>query len=359
MANVKISAAADAGALLSSDMLPLARSGDTNAYHATMAEVATFTTASVASGAYGNVGRNLLHNPLFNVVQRGAGPWTTFGNYTADRWQIMGAAPDTVSTTVGAISDAGRTAIGDEAATVALTTGFTGTSTGVTYLAHKIEGIRRTAGKNVTVSFWAWAGSGTPRIAVNAAQVFGTGGAPSAGIFATAATVTLSTALTRYSVTIAMPSATGKTLGTNGDDYLQLTLFLNGGSNANAGGIGVQSGTISFWGVQLEIGSVATPLEKPDPQQDLAKCQRFYQVGAFSYIGFGNVNSYCGQTLSLPVTMRAPPTVTPTYTNTSNSTAYSVQPTANTGSQLTIGTQVLAGTANAFLVGTFTASADF
>ena len=42
--------------------------------------------------------------------------------------------------------------------------------------------------------------------------------------------------------------------------------------------VGVQSGSIAIWGVQLEIGSVATPLEKPDPQQDLAKCQRFYQT---------------------------------------------------------------------------------
>lgn len=48
--------------------------------------------------------------------------------------------------------------------------------------------------------------------------------------------------------------------------------------NARAGLIGVQSYTLQLWGVQLEIGSVATALEMPDPQQDLAKCQRFYQV---------------------------------------------------------------------------------
>ena len=32
-----------------------------------------------------DVGRNLIHNALFTVAQRGAGPWTATG-YTADRW---------------------------------------------------------------------------------------------------------------------------------------------------------------------------------------------------------------------------------------------------------------------------------
>src|SRR5215831_16764590 len=34
----------------------------------------------------GNVGRNQLHNGLFNVQQRGGGPWTTPNTYGPDRW---------------------------------------------------------------------------------------------------------------------------------------------------------------------------------------------------------------------------------------------------------------------------------
>ena len=46
-----------------------------------------------------------------------------------------------------------------------------------------------------------------------------------------------------------------------------------------AGNIGVQSGTVYLWGVQLEIGSVATPLDYGGtPQQQLAQCQRFFQI---------------------------------------------------------------------------------
>lgn len=40
---------------------------------------------ATSAAAANNVGRNLLHNPLFQVNQRGAGPWTVLGAYTSDR----------------------------------------------------------------------------------------------------------------------------------------------------------------------------------------------------------------------------------------------------------------------------------
>lgn len=267
-----------------------------------------------------NTGRNLIHNSMFNVQQRGAGPWTT-QTYTADRWKLAPVSPDTDSTRVVGLADVDRAAIGDEAATWCLQNIFTGTTTGVTYVHQNIEGIRRLAGRQVVVSFWAVCASGTPRVAVNIAQIFGTGGSPSTAVWSGAAVVTISTTWTRYSVTLAVPSATGKTLGTNGDDYSQLTFFLNGGNNANAGGIGVQSGTIALWGVQLEIGSTATPLEKPDPQVDLANCQRFYQLMTATHRGYQLAGGVFGSSINFPVAMRASPTLvvagSPGYTNAS------------------------------------------
>jgi hypothetical protein len=58
----------------------------------------------------------------------------------------------------------------------------------------------------------------------------------------------------------------GKTLGSNNDSFTGLEFFYSSGAtnNAIAGNIGVQSGTINIWGVQLEIGSIATQLEKRD-----------------------------------------------------------------------------------------------
>jgi hypothetical protein len=92
--------------------------------------------------------------------------------------------------------------------------------------------------------------------------------------------VTLTATWTRYAVSFAIPSAAGKTVGTNGDDGTDLAFFFSSGATNNtvAGGIGVQSGIIQLWGVQLEVGTQATPLEKLDPRLDLANCQRFYEA---------------------------------------------------------------------------------
>jgi hypothetical protein len=105
-----------------------------------------------------------------------------------------------------------------------------------------------------------------------------------------------------------MPSAIGKTFGTTaGSEFVEWSLCLSSGANNNAysGNIGVQSGSISFWGVQLEIGGQATPLEKPDPRYDLSNCQRFF-LAASIYVGPSGLYA---TTFSFPSTMRAIPTV--------------------------------------------------
>jgi hypothetical protein len=131
---------------------------------------------------------------------------------------------------------------------------------------------------------------------------------------------------------VPLPSLAGKTLGTNNNDSTGLTFFFSAGANTNAvaGNIGVQSGEIDLWGVQLEVGSVATPLEKIDPGEDIRRCQRFYQVGG---IWLGGAATGVGQGIQcsalLPVNMRAQPTMTGTWSN-SNLTSPSIQAVNNT-----------------------------
>src|SRR4051812_1679348 len=79
---------------------------------------------------------------------------------------------------------------------------------------HRIEDVRTLAGRQVTLSFVAYAVTGTPKLGLELAQSFGTGGAPSAAVFTAMGAVTLSTTPTRYSVTVTLPSITGKVLGT-------------------------------------------------------------------------------------------------------------------------------------------------
>ena len=275
------------------------------------------TTAFVAP-AFNDVGRNLIHNPLFNVQQRGVGPWTTTG-YNFDRWFLAFAGSSTTITRVPQ-SDGGRAAIGDEACTVIAVASVTGTAGAGDYsqLLQPVEGILRLSGKTVTISFWAAGGTAGLKVGVSCDQLFGTGGSPSASVNVNGQSVTLTTGWARYSVTLNIPSAAGKTFGTNGDDRTQFDFWFSAGSSfaSRSGGVGVQSGNFNLWGVQLEIGTVATPLEKPDPQQDLARCQRFFCVGNVALTTYSTAGQAIGVSANFPVTMRATPTLT--YTTNIN-----------------------------------------
>jgi hypothetical protein len=268
----------------------------------------------VAAVYAGDVGRNLIHNPMFNIAQRGAGPWAPLGAamYTLDRWPVY-ANLDVVSFTQAALTDADRAAIGDEAALTCVRNVFTGNAGAAaqTLFYQNIEGVRRLAGKTAIISFWAVAAAGTPKLGVSYGQDFGTGGSPSAGVSGAGQPVTLSTTWSRYSVTVSFSSVSGKTLGTNNNDSSSVQFWYSSGSTnaTRAGNIGVQSGTIGIWGVQLEIGSAATPLEKPDPADDLARCQRFYQIEFFSMHGYFPGIDTLVQTFPFNVTMRALPTI--------------------------------------------------
>lgn len=316
-----------------------------------------------------NVGRNFIHNGLYNVQQRGTGPWTS-AVYTADRWSSPFSG-DTISDSIVALADSDRAAIGDEAAVYAYQRVFTGLATAGSYnmITQHIESIRRLSGKTVTVSFYARVTSGTPKIGIAWYQAFGTGGSPSAGNASNFGTPTLSTTWQRYSVTGVIQSSAGKTFGTTvGTDYTGIEFWLSDGASSftnRSGGIGQQSGTIQLWGIQVEIGSQATPLEKIDPRFDLANCQRFFYamsppggMGA----GWGGVMPASGNnlesTFTFPVTMRATPTATFTAVGTPSGVA-SIQAynTSNAATSILMQSNV-ANTGYGYWNGTITFSAD-
>jgi hypothetical protein len=157
---------------------------------------------------------------------------------------------------------------------------------------------------------------------------------------------------------MAIASTVGKTFGTSGDDYTQIDFWFSAGTNyaARAGNIGVQSGAIALWGVQLEIGSVATPLEKPDPADDLAKCQRFYQIGTVQLYTYGAVaGAVVSAPASLPVSMRGNPTTSISVQSNSNGSGIAMNTQSPSGVML-YGTATAVGGVN--VSANFTASAD-
>jgi hypothetical protein len=74
---------------------------------------------------------------------------------------------------------------------------------------------------------------------------------------------------------LSVPSISGKTIGTNNDDGLQVDI----GQLSNAS---TDAWTLDLWGVQLEAGSVATAFQTATGtiQGELAACQRYYEVGS-------------------------------------------------------------------------------
>jgi hypothetical protein len=297
----------------------------------------------VLGGAVSNVGRNMVHNGLFNVQQRGAGPWSANGNYTADRWSLS-LAGSTASISIQTTNNAARGQIGDEEAIVYMTTNFTGTAGASDYarVTQPIENVRRLGGKTVTVSFTA-ASSGTLNLGVSLDQYFGTGGSPSATVFGIGKSVSVGLTFVRYSLTFQLATTNFLTFGTNNDHYTRLNFWFSSGATSApaAGNVGVQTGVINLWGVQVEVGNNATPLEKIEYGDDLRHCQRFYQtfVGLTSS-GYNATGTIVYNSFMLPVTMRAAPAVTIAGASYSNASGLATG-TVNTSmmqTQLTITT---------------------
>lgn len=304
-----------------------------------------------------NTGRNLLHNPLFNVAQRGVGPFGTTGA-TLDRWSVVGVT-DTASIAQAALTAADRAAIGDESGSGSLQNTFTGNAGAGAFhlITQRVEDVRRLGNKTVTVSFWAIA-TGTLKLGINMFQSPGTGGSPAGGgRFATGTQVTVTTTWARYTATFTLSSTSGMTMGTNNDHYTGVEFWFSSGAtnNANAGNIGVQSGLVKLWGVQLEIGSVATQLDKPDPRYDLSNCQRFYQVGIVNFQGYGTAGGGYGAQMPFVDRMRANPTITlsgQSYVNASSAAVSNISVSNALFLALTVATGSLVWGAN------YTASAD-
>ena len=316
------------------------------------------TTAFVAP-AFNDIGRNKVHNPLFNIAQRGTGPFTTVV-YTLDRWALSFTG-DTDSVTQAALADADRIAIGDEEAVSCLQNAVTGVNSAANFsvIIHRIENVFRLSNKTVTVSFWAKAASGTPKIGVSIDQSFGTGGSPSAAVAGNGTAFTLSTTWTRYSGQFTIGSTSGKTLGTSGD-FTGLDFWFSSGATqaTRAGNIGVQTATFSLWGVQLEIGSTMTQLEKPDPRFDLANCQRFYFAAGVLAASTGTTAGTIFAQVALPVQMRVAPTVVGTNNSSSNVTSPTVVNSSTSPTSSVVGQGTCTSSGVYLLNTTYTASAD-
>lgn len=308
--------------------------------------------------------RNAIINGDFRINQRGLnssgqvnGAALINGRYGQDRWLVY-MADGTVTYSAQAFT-LGNTIPGYEPTNFAriATSGQT-LASAFSSLNQFIEGVRTFAGQQVTISFWAKAASGTPKVAVAWQQAFGSGGGSTAVNTAVSA-VTISTSWTRYQITTTVPSISGKTIGTGNDDYLLINLITSAGSNNNtiASSIGIQNNTIDFWGIQVEQNYQPTSFEQRPLGIELILCQRYYQIimSGFMEIGIGAAYTSTDVRVGrdLPVTMRVAPTASIVtgsgywviYANSAGRTDYSINTTFDVTSPYRVTIQFTGGTA--------------
>ena len=261
---------------------------------------------SVWNVGYGQAGKNKLINGDFGVWQRGTSFASPSGTYTADRWLVAISGGSTGTASQQTFTPATAPVAGYEGQYFLRMA----SNAGATYLelAQRVEDVRANAGRTVTLSFWAKATSSvtfTPLLRQN----FGSGGSANVDTGGSAIAVA-SSSWTRYSVSVTLPSLSGKTIGTS--SYLGVILYSSAGTTA--------SNTVDFWGVQLEYGSKATPFQTATGtiQGELAACQRYYWRNGF---GNGTVQTdnafgtgaceagFTGVFIPYPQYMRTTPTI--------------------------------------------------
>ena len=300
--------------------------------------------------------KDYIINGQFHVWHRG----TNFTNvqnadFMADRWRHQRNGSGATVTCVKAVPPLGATwntwgssAVMQLACTVA--------GTGETYhdWQQKIEGVARTAGRTLTLSMTAksYSGSDYTMGSIFAVQRFGTGGSPSSTVTtAVAVTPTIDgTDYTRQSWTFTLPSISGKTLGTNGDDCLDL-VFRTGQNETYA---------LYIAEVSLVEGTVTPDVQSGvDPGDVLHQCQRFYEKSYpqeispgtitgygmdWVYLGNFNVTTHAiGSTVYFKVEKRGSPTVDTWSTATASTTGKAYDYTATADVTATVATPSTSG----------------
>jgi len=274
--------------------------------------------------------RNIVINGGFDVWQRGTTLNTTM--YSADRWmQWMtnsGVSNRNVNCTKQTGGPIGRNSSYITYAPTVVDTGMEKFAWGQKIEKSSLDHIE--LGQSLTLSFWIKKEQSLPVDNNMDIQILYPNSTDSWGgiyLFRNDVNIdqtldsisfnSLSTEWTKYSYTF-IPSDTALDRGLAVYWHVGDTNFNLNNTNA----------LISFTGVQLEAGKVATPFEHRSYGEELALCQRYYYdagLQPIDLVGVGHSSGYSGVTsgrITFPVTMRA----TPTYSSTLSEGNYSTTP---------------------------------
>ena len=288
--------------------------------------ISTVSNASFADTAvHGR--RNLIINGAMQVAQRGTSGTSTADIYTMDRFALGHGSP------VNAMSWEQSTDAPDNfkySMKITAGTGASASTTGYGALRQAIEGVNMahlgfgtSAAKDIILSFW---------VKCSLTGTFGVSVRNQAGNRAYGNTYIINSANTWEYKTVSIPADTSGTWPTDNGIGLMATWDLGAGSNYDipAGAwtngsnmFGVEStvkltettgATFYITGIQLELGSQATPFEHRSYGEELALCKRYYQTyqacGQEWIYNESNTYNHKWWFCYIETRMRATPTVT-------------------------------------------------
>jgi hypothetical protein len=261
--------------------------------------------------------RNRLINGDMRVDQRNAGAAVTptVAAYVLDRWVYQTSTASKL--TIQQVSTAPTGFVNSTKISVA--SAYTASAANYFVYQQSIEGFNvsdfgfgSATAKTVTLSFWVQSSltgtySGCLQNATNDRSYVFT------------YSISVANTWTQISITIAGDTtgtwATGNTIG------ITVDFDLGSGSNwqnaagswvagnkfsnsAQANFVGTAAATFYVTGVQLEVGSIATPFERQIYNNQLAQCQRYYIAGTSIWVG-----SSAARSTAFTGPMRASPTI--------------------------------------------------
>ena len=267
----------------------------------------TTTINGVTPNSANVIGKNRIINGNFDFWQRGttASYSVTSSKYLADRWLMRTTATADVTISQQSFT-VGQTDVPNNPKYF-YRWDITSHTAGSGILEQRIEDVSTFAGNTCTLSFWAKCNS-SQTMSTAYQQIFGTGG--STAVTTSGSSFSLTTAWQKFTVTVTLPSISGKTIA-GGNDFLGLRFNMP-----------ATVCTVDIAQVQLEAGSSATEFEhRPYTTEELL-CFRYYYLDAtdrWLCAITTNDSGYRRIGVNYPVPMRASPTVTATFASNQGS----------------------------------------
>jgi hypothetical protein len=277
--------------------------------------------------------RNVVINGAMQVAQRGTSTAsiTTADYYTADRWRTGAVTLGTWTQSVDADAPTGS-GFRNSLKMLCTTADASPAAADALSLQHRLEGknlqqfAKGTASaKPFALSFW---------VKSNVTGTYIANLTDNDNSRSVSASYTISASATWEKKTIIFPADTTGAFDNDNGFSSQITFWLAAGSNATSGTLNttwaslveanravgqtnLAAATSNYWqvtGVQLEVGSVATPFEFEAFGTTLEKCQMYFiriqGYATFSHgVGDGATNIR-GNICPIPNTMRGTPTLT-------------------------------------------------